>query len=155
AAGALAVAAVGMVAALQIAGPPELRSVAADQVMTTSDGRELPGSDANGKPVLPTDTDSEDGGTTTSNYLVVDYGDVSTPLAAREPQDLSLTVKNTGEAAATGTQLQITLPAGLTVARPDGPFGTGVGGRLVRTSVVTPDASADDGTPDDGAQADT
>ena len=150
AAGAIAVAAVGLVAALQIAGQPEAEPMAADQVITTTDGRELPGSEEidNGRPVQPTDV--EPGETTTRNYLVVDYGDAAQPLAARQPQDLSLTVKNTGDDVATGTQLEITLSPGLTVSREDGPFGTGVGGRLVRASVETPIGSADDGAQGDG-----
>ncbi|WP_454860443.1 RNA polymerase sigma factor [Promicromonospora soli] len=153
AAGAIAAAAVGMVAALQIAGPPELEPVVADQVIVTPDGRELLGSqEVNGKPVLPTDV--EPGGTTTSNYLVVDYHDASTPLAARQPQNLSLSVENTGETTATGTQLEIRLPEGLTVARPEGPFGTGVGGRLVPASVEAPKDSAGDDSQDGGAEAD-
>ncbi|WP_129786303.1 sigma-70 family RNA polymerase sigma factor [Promicromonospora panici] len=153
AAGALAAAAVGVVAALQIAGPPEPEPIAADQVITTTEGRELPGSEEiNGKPVLPTDVGPGD--TTTSNYLVVDYDDASKPLAPRQPQDLTLSVENTGEATATGTQLEIHLPAGLTVARPEGPFGTGVGGRLVPASVETPEDSAGNanGAEDGGAQ---
>ncbi|MFD2793751.1 sigma-70 family RNA polymerase sigma factor [Promicromonospora vindobonensis] len=128
AAGALAVAAVTMVAALQITAPADAEPVLADKVITTPDGRELPGvEDINGKPVLPTDIEP---GETTSTYLVVEYADTSKPLAARQPQQLALTVKNTGDTPTTGTQLEITLPTGLTVTRPDGPFGTGVGGRL-------------------------
>lgn len=153
AAGALAVAAVGMVAALQIAGSPELTPMAADQVLTTTDGRELPSSEENaGRPVQPTDV--EQGETTTRNYLVVDYSDAVKPLAARQPQDLLLSVTNTGDDTATGTQLEITLPEGLVVARPEGPFGTGVGGRLVPASVEKPAGSAGDGAQDDPAQDD-
>lgn len=152
AAGALAVAAVSMVAVLQIAGPPELKPLAADTVITTTDGRELPGSEEidNGKPVLPTDV--EPGDADTRNYLVVDYGDAAEPLAARQPQDLLLAVTNTGDEPATGTQLEITLPAGLTVAQAEGPFGTGVGGRLVPASVETPPDSAGEGTQDGSTQ---
>lgn len=143
AAGAIAVAAVGMVAALQIAGQTDGEPLAADRVITATDGRQLPGADEiNGKPVLPTDV--EPGDTATATYLVVGYTDTSKPLAARQPQDLSFTVQNTGETEATGTQLEITLPTGLTLARQDGPFGTGVGGRLVPASVDTPDGSADE-----------
>ncbi len=139
AAGAIAVAAVGMVAALQIAAPADADPVV-DTVIATNEGRELPGSEEikDGEPVLPTDV--EPGENTT--YLVVDYTDASQPLAAREAQDLSLTVENKGNTAATGTQLEITLPPGLTVAKPDVPFGTGVGGRLVSSS----NGSDDDGS---------
>ena len=139
AAGALAVAAVGMVAALQITAPADADPMV-DTVIATHEGRELPESEEikDGEPVLPTDV--EPGENTT--YLVVDYTDASQPLAARKAQDLSLTVENKGNTAATGTQLEITLPPGLTVAKPDGPFGTGVGGRLVSSSK----GSDDDGT---------
>lgn len=141
AAGALAVAAVGMVAALQIAAPADADPVV-DTVIATNEGRELPGSEEikDGEPVLPTDV--EPGENTT--YLVVDYTDAAQPLAARKAQDLSFTVENKGNTAATGTQLEITLPTGLTVAKPEGPFGTGVGGRLVSSSK----GSDDDGTTD-------
>lgn len=151
AAGALAVAAVGMVAALQITGPSELRPLAADQVITTTEGRDLPSSEEiNGKPVLPTDI--EPGETTTSNYLVVDYGDAAEPLAARQPQDLVVSVTNTGDEAATGTQLELSLPTGLSVARTEGPFGTGVGGRLMPASVAPSPDSATVGAQGDGTQ---
>lgn len=165
AAGAIAVAAVGVVAALQITGQVPSEQLSPDRVITASDGRELPDSEEiNGKPVLPTDI--EPGDTTTSSYLVVRYTDASTPLAARQPQQLGLTVQNTGPVAATGTQLQVVLPSGLTVARQDGPFGTGVGGRVVRAAVDQPsagdaaqnaDAARGDVTssPDPTASADT
>jgi RNA polymerase sigma factor (sigma-70 family) len=143
AAGAIAVAAVGMVAALQIAAPGDPEPVLADTVITTLEGgRELPDAEEiGGRPVLPTDV--EPGETTTSTHLVVDYTDVSKPLLARQPQDLELTVTNTGDAEATGTQLLLELPAGITVATQEGPFGTGVGGRLVPASVETPGAADD------------
>jgi RNA polymerase sigma factor (sigma-70 family) len=141
AAGAIAVAAVSMVAVLQIAGQAGDEPMSADRVITSNEARELPGAkEVDGKPVLPTDIEpGEPGETGTRTYLVVDYTDASQPLAARQAQDLSLTVRNTGDDEATGTQLEITLPAGLTVARQDGPFGTGVGGRLVPASVEAPD----------------
>ncbi|GAB2469819.1 hypothetical protein GCM10027063_07740 [Promicromonospora xylanilytica] len=153
AAGALAVAAVGMVAALQIAAPPAAEPVLADQVITTTDGQALPeAEDVQGRPVLPTDVEPGEGtSTSTSTYLVVDYADASKPLAPREPQKLGLTVENTGDTATTGTQLQITLPQGLNVVRPDGPFGTGVGSVLA-TSV---EPSEGTGTPSSGPTAGT
>lgn len=144
AAGAIAVAAVGMVAALQVGGPSEPEPVAADTVIsTTTEGHELPGAEEIGdRPVLPTDIEP-DGATTSVTYLVVGYTDDSEPLAARRPQDLSLTVKNAGDVEATSTQLQITLSDGLTVAMPDGPFGTGVAGRMVPVSADPAAAQAD------------
>ncbi|MEU4364694.1 sigma-70 family RNA polymerase sigma factor [Promicromonospora sp. NPDC023987] len=152
AAGALAVAAVTMVAALQIAAPADAEPVLADQVITTTDGRELPGAeDINDKqPVLPTDI--EPGESTSVSYLAVEYTDASKPLAPRQPQYLALTVRNTGDTAATGTQLEITLSNGLTVTRPDGPFGTGVGSRLV-SSVEPTEGTAAGGTGTGGTGA--
>ena len=134
AAGAIAVAAVGVVAALQVTAPVDVGLVT-DTVIATPDGRALPGAEeVNGKPVLPTDIGSGD-----STYFVVDYTDTSEPMAAREVQSLSFTVTNTGSAEATGTNLEITLPTGLSVVRPDGPFGTGVGGRVLPFSPSTDD----------------
>ncbi|GAA4695755.1 sigma-70 family RNA polymerase sigma factor [Promicromonospora umidemergens] len=141
AAGALAVAAVTMVAALQIGAPADAEPVLADQTTTTTDGRELPGAEGiNGNPVLPTDI--EPGESTSISYLAVEYTDASKPLVPRQPQKLALTISNTGETATTGTQLQITLPSGLTVTRPDGPFGTGVGSRLAGSVEPTADTDA-------------
>lgn len=161
AAGAIAVAAVSMVAALQIAGPADAEPVATDMVITTNDPRQLPGSgpgteSINGKPVLPTDINT---GTDPSTHavLTVGYTDASLPLAPRELQYLELTVNNTGEVAATGTQLLITLPDGLTMTPEEGAFGTGVGGRPVASvepaggadsetaEPTTPDAGTDSG----------
>lgn len=143
AAGAIAAAAVGMVASLQLAAPDETDPMT-DTVIASSEGRELPGTEeVNGEPVRPTDL--EPGANTT--YLDVDYADASAPLAAREAGSLSFTVTNTGNTGATGTQLKITLPTGLAVAKPDGPFGTGVGGRLVPGSVGTADAPESEAAP--------
>ncbi|MDR7383583.1 sigma-70 family RNA polymerase sigma factor [Promicromonospora iranensis] len=142
AAGAIAVAAVSMVAALQIAGPADAEPVAADTVIVTDDGRELPGAEEiNGKPVLPTDTTIEPDPSTHA-VLRVAYTDASEPLAPRKQQHLTFSVSNAGEVAATGTQLQITLPQGVTMTPDDGPFGTGVGGRPVGS--VEPSAGTDD-----------
>ncbi|MFD6139065.1 sigma-70 family RNA polymerase sigma factor [Promicromonospora sp. NPDC060271] len=153
AAGAIAVAAVGVVAALQIAGPSDPEPVANDKVISTEDGRGLPGAEEiNGKPVSPSDTDVEPDPATQA-VLRVDYTDASNPLAPREHQILGFTITNAGEVAATGTQLELTLPPGLTMTPDEGPFGTGVGGRLVRDT-AEPTAGADDGgtaTPDAGA----
>jgi RNA polymerase sigma factor (sigma-70 family) len=145
AAGAIAVAAVSIVAALQIAGPTGVEPVATDTVIATNDGRGLPDAEEiNGKPVLPTDINTEPDPSTHA-VLDVDYTDASKPLAPRERQDLWLTVKNNGEVAATGTQLRLKLPEGFTMMPDDGPFGTGVGGRLVPASVEPVEGS-------DGAQ---
>lgn len=144
AAGALAVAAVSMVAALQIGASGDADPVSADTVISATDGRELPPADrTEGKPVLPTDIEPGD---TTSAYFVVDYTDDSKPLAPRETQELGLTVKNKGDAAATGTQLQVTLPDGLAMAVTEGPFGTGVGGRLVSSSTDATEDRDSEGT---------
>ena len=143
AAGAIAVAAVGVVAALQLTSPIEAAPVSvADAVVATQEGREKPGAEAvDDSPVLPTDVDAEGSTTTTVPYLVLGYADADKPLQPRQPQDLSFVLENTGEAPATGTQLEITLPEGLGVARPGGPFGAGAGGRLVSASVSEPTAS--------------
>lgn len=154
AAGAIAVAAVGVVAALQIAAPVEAGPVAvADTVITTTDEPDRPGAETvDDSPVRPTDI--QPGDTATRAYLVVGYTDPSTPLLPRERQELSLTVENAGEVAATGTQLEITLPEGLRVARPDAPFGTGVGASVLPASVETPagteDSAARDTPPTSG-----
>ncbi|MFI6425571.1 sigma-70 family RNA polymerase sigma factor [Promicromonospora sp. NPDC050880] len=159
AAGAIAVAAVGVVAALQMAAPVDAGPVAvADTVVTTPDESEQPGTEqVDGRPVQPTDI--EPGETTSRAYLVVGYTDASTPMLPRERQELSLTVENEGDVAATGTQLEITLPEGLTVARPDVPFGTGAGARLVTASVEDPagaEQTAEPGTtPTPGATSGT
>lgn len=141
AAGALAVAAVGLVAALQITAPPEADPLI-DTVIATNDARELPGGGPaegvkGGEPVLPTDVaPSKD-----TAYIDVDYADAAQPLAPRQSQNLSFTVENTGAADATGAQLEVTLPDGLTSVKPEGSFGTGIGGRLV-AAAVRPAASA-------------
>ncbi|GHH79822.1 sigma-70 family RNA polymerase sigma factor [Promicromonospora soli] len=140
AAGAIAVAAVGIVAALQIATPADDDPLT-DTVIAVSQGRELPGTEeVNGEP-KPTDI----GPGANTVYFDVDYTDASQPLTPRETQNLSLTVKNTSSTETTGTQLEITLPPGLGVAKPDGAFGTGVSGRLVPHSVGTADGSEDGG----------
>jgi RNA polymerase sigma factor (sigma-70 family) len=142
AAGAIAVAAVSMVAALQVAGPADGERVATDAVIATNDGRELPDAEEiNGKPVLPTDINIEPDPSTHA-VLRVGYTDASEPLAPRKQQDLKLAVSNEGEVVASGTQLLITLPQGLTLTPDDGPFGTGVGGRLVGS--VEPSAGSGD-----------
>lgn len=139
AAGTIAVAAVTMVAALQMSGPTDAEFVAADTVITREDDREPSGTEeVNDRPVLPIDIEP---GETTSVSFDIDYTDDSEPLAPRQRQDLALTVKNTGEDPASGTQLRITLPNGLTVSKRDAPFGTGVGGRLVSAS-AEPTSSA-------------
>lgn len=163
AAGALAVAAVGLVAALQITAPPEAETFI-DTVIATHDGRELPGSGAEGvrnddDGVRPTDlVPSAD-----TAYLTVSYADAGQPLAPRESQNLTFTVANTGKAAATGAQMEVTLPAGLAATKPNGSFGTGVGtGRLVsatesKTASATPTPQATPtpgGTPETKADAD-
>ncbi len=132
AAGALAVAAVGLVAALQITAPPEAETFI-DTVIATHDGRELPGGGTEGvrdggDDVQPTDlVPSAD-----TAYLKVDYADAAQPLTPRQPQNLTFTVENTGKAAATGAQMEVTLPSGLNATKPAGSFGTGVGtGKLV------------------------
>lgn len=153
AAGAIAVAAVSMVAALQIAGPGDPEPVAADKVISTEDGRGLPGAEEiNGKPVSPSDTNLEPDPATQA-VLRVDYTDASSPLAPREHQILGFTITNAGEVAATGTQLELTLPPGLTMTPDEGPFGTGVGGRLVRDTAEPTEGADDAGTstPDAGS----
>lgn len=153
AAGAIAVAAVGMVAALQIAGPGDPEPVAADRVISTEDGRGLPGAEEiNGQPVAPSDTNLEPDPSTQA-VLRVDYTDAANPLAPREHQILGFTITNAGEVAATGTQLELTLPHGLTMTPDEGPFGTGVGGRLVRDTAEPTEGADDAGTstPDAGA----
>ena len=153
AAGAIAVAAVSMVAALQLAGPANPEQVAADRVINTQDGRELPGAEEiNGQPVLPTDPNSEPDPSTQA-VLSVGYTDASQPLAPREHQILGFVITNTGEVAATGTQLELKLPPGLTMTPDEGPFGTGVGGRLVRDTAEPTEGADDAGTstPDAGA----
>lgn len=163
AAGALAVAAVGLVAALQITAPPEAETFI-DTVIATHDGRELPGGGTEGvrdggDGVQPTDlVPSAD-----TAYLTVNYADAGQPLAPREAQNLTFTVENTGKAAATGAQMEVTLPAGLASMKPNGSFGTGVGsGRLISATEsttasatpapqVTPTAA---GTPETKADAD-
>ncbi|WP_285107841.1 sigma-70 family RNA polymerase sigma factor [Promicromonospora sp. MEB111] len=156
AAGALAVAAVGLVAALQITAPPEADPLI-DTVIATNDARELPGGGPaervkGGEPVLPTDVvPNED-----TAYIEVDYADAAQPLAPRQSQNLSFTVENTGAADATGAQLEVTLPSGLTSVKPEGSFGTGIGGRLVSSTrpaaSATPTAEA---TPTPGATGST
>jgi trimeric autotransporter adhesin len=144
AAGAIAVAAVGIVAALQIATPADDDPLI-DTVIAVSDGRELPGTEGvNGDSVQPTDI----GPGANTTYFDVDYTDAAQPLTPRETQNLSLTVKNTSSTETTGTQLEISLPPGLGVAKPNGPFGTGVGGRLVPLSAGTADASEEGGAQD-------
>ncbi|WP_369370141.1 RNA polymerase sigma factor [Promicromonospora sp. Populi] len=154
AAGAIAVAAVGVVAALQIASPADAEPVADSVVTDTATGDDLPAAEeVQGKPVLPTDTEPRD---ETSTYLVVDYTDASQPLLARETQSLALTVQNSGDAVASGTQLKVTLPDGLTLTTQNGPFGTGVG-RVVSTSSTTDDsdpASSPEATPGASAGSD-
>ncbi|MFD6447871.1 hypothetical protein ACFWEJ_22405, partial [Promicromonospora sp. NPDC060204] len=151
AAGALAVAAVGLVAALQITAPPEADTLI-DTVIATNDGRELPGGGSaeevkGGNPVLPTDVVPNEN----TAYIEVDYADAAQPLAPRQSQNLSFTVQNTGSAGATGAQLEVTLPNGLSAAKPEGSFGTGIGGRLVSSSApptaeATPTPVATGGT---------
>ncbi|MGI5188498.1 sigma-70 family RNA polymerase sigma factor [Promicromonospora sp. CA-289599] len=146
AAGAIAVATVSMVAALQIAGPSDPEPVANDSVISTADGRGLPGTEEiNGKPVSPSDTDIEPDPSTQA-VLRVDYTDASSPLAPREHQILGFTITNAGEVAATGTQLELTLPPGLTMTPHEGPFGTGVGGRLVQDTAEPTEGPDDTGT---------
>ncbi|GAA2243852.1 hypothetical protein GCM10010413_53620 [Promicromonospora sukumoe] len=143
AAGALAVAAVGLVAALQIAAPPEGDPLI-DTVIATNDARELPGGSAaeevkDGGDVLPTDVLPNEN----TAYISVGYADGGQPLAARQSQNLSFSVENTGSADATGAQMQVTLPEGLTATKPDGSFGTGVGtGRLMSATSATPTPEA-------------
>lgn len=142
AAGALAVAAVGLVAALQIAAPPEGDPLI-DTVIATNDARELPGGSAAEEvrdrgEVLPTDVLPNEN----TAYISVGYADGGQPLAARESQNLSFSVQNTGSADASGTQMQVTLPEGLTATKPEGSFGTGIGGRLVSTASATPSPEA-------------
>ncbi|MFI2365480.1 sigma-70 family RNA polymerase sigma factor [Promicromonospora sp. NPDC019610] len=165
AAGALAVAAVGLVAALQITAPPEADTLI-DTVIASNDARELPGGSSSaeevkgGDPVLPTDVVPSEN----TAYIEVDYADAAQPLTPRQSQNLSFTVENTGAADATGTQLEVTLPNGLAAAKPEGSFGTGIGGRLVAGTVptstsatptpeATPAAGLADGT-SSGSQAD-
>lgn len=151
AAGAIAVAAVGMVAALQIAGPGDPEPVAADKVISTEDSRGLPGAEEiNGKPVAPSDNNVEPDPSTQA-VLHVDYTDASNPLAPREHQILGFVVTNAGEVAATGTQLELTLPHGLTMTPDEGPFGTGVGGRLVRDTAEPAEGAGGAGTSTPGA----
>ncbi|GGM20378.1 RNA polymerase sigma factor [Promicromonospora citrea] len=140
AAGAIAVAAVGVVAALQLTSPIEAAPVSvADAVVATQDGREESGAETvDDSPALPTDVDADGSTTTTVPYLVLGYADADQPLQPRQTQDLSFVLENTGEVPATGTQLEITLPEGMSVARPSGPFGAGVGGRLVAASATEP-----------------
>lgn len=154
AAGAIAVAAVSMVAALQIAGPGDPEPVANDKVISTEDGRGLPGAEEiNGKPVAPSDNNDVKPDPSTQAVLRVDYTDASNPLAPREHQILGFTITNAGEVAATGTQLELTLPHGLTMTPDEGPFGTGVGGRLARDTAEPTEGADDAGTstPDAGA----
>ncbi|MFI2490398.1 sigma-70 family RNA polymerase sigma factor [Promicromonospora kroppenstedtii] len=158
AAGALAVAAVGLVAALQITAPPEAETFI-DTVIATHDGRELPGGGTEGVRDggdVPQPTDLVPSAETA--YLTVNYADAGQPLTPRESQDLTFTVENTGKAAATGAQMEVTLPAGLAATKPAGSFGTGVGtGRLVSatestTATATP---APQVTPTPGSTSDT
>ncbi|MFJ3407982.1 sigma-70 family RNA polymerase sigma factor [Promicromonospora sp. NPDC090134] len=157
AAGALAVAAVGLVAALQITAPPEADPLI-DTVIATNDARELPGGGPaegvkGGEPVLPTDVVPNEN----TAYIEVDYADAAQPLTPRQNQNLWFTVENTGAADATGTQVEVTLPDGLAAAKPEGSFGTGIGGRLV-AGTVRPAASATptpEATPTPGAAGDT
>lgn len=143
AAGAIAVAAVSIVAALQgTASSGDLdQVVGTDSVIASNEGKGLVGVDeVDDEAALPGGIDPA--GTTS---LAVGYTHPSKPLAARETETLSFTVTNTGTVEATGTQLELTLPEGLSITRPGGPFGTGVGS-VAPATVETPDGASTEGT---------
>ena len=138
-AGTITVAAVGVVAALQLMGPqtepvhevePAMLTAASPQIPTARPAEPTTGVSTaaptdDGDPTQPGNLAPVLGGELGLTY--VDDG----PLEPRRAQDLVLTVENTGDAATTGTMVRVALPAGMSAAVSDSPSGQGA----VRTVV--------------------